>query len=155
MERDGEVGRRVLPHDVPFGLRVSDEVFFLTICAQHRGAAPLIPVAARILEAVNFYEVSARWAAPVFLVMPDHVHGLVRFPDTGRLRETVRAWKRWTARNLGVDWQDGFFDHRLRHDESREAKVRYIVENPVRGGLVGKPEDWPFVRFGGWDGQRA
>jgi hypothetical protein len=41
-------------------------------------------------------------------------------------------------------WQPGFFDHLLRHDESYAEKWDYVWRNPVRAGLVAKPEDWPY-----------
>jgi hypothetical protein len=41
--------------------------------------------------------------------------------------------------------QEGFFDHRIRSNESAEEKRQYILMNPVRAGLVARPEDWPYV----------
>ena len=49
-------------------------------------------------------------------------------------------------------WQGDFFEHRLRHDESRRQKAEYILANPVRRQLVLRPEYWPYVLFG--DGER-
>ena len=57
----------------------------------------------------------------------------------------MAPWKRHTARHTGVVWQKGFFDHRLRGDESFEEKASYIRMNPVRKGLAAKPEEWPYV----------
>ena len=57
-----------------------------------------------------------------------------------------------TAKELGIHWQDDFFEHRLRREESRRQKADYILANPVRAALVSRPEDWPHVYFG--DGQR-
>jgi putative transposase len=57
----------------------------------------------------------------------------------------VSKWKEWTAKALGVRWQRDFFEHRLREDESFREKSDYILANPVRAGLVEKPEDWPYV----------
>ena len=54
----------------------------------------------------------------------------------------------WTAKEIRITWQDDFFEHRLRHDESRRQKANYILENPVRKQLVSRPEDWPYVYFG-------
>jgi hypothetical protein len=42
-------------------------------------------------------------------------------------------------------WQREFFDHLLRTPESYERKWRYVLENPVRAGLVVKSEDWPYA----------
>jgi hypothetical protein len=67
--------------------------------------------------------------------------------------EVVADWKRFVARKTGVEWQKGFFDHRLRHDESFEEKAHYIRMNPVRAELVANPGDWPHVwSFDGRDG---
>jgi hypothetical protein len=41
-------------------------------------------------------------------------------------------------------WEEGFFDHVLRSDESYAQKWNYIRENPVRAGLVTSVEDWPY-----------
>jgi REP-associated tyrosine transposase len=51
------------------------------------------------------------------------------------------------ARELNVTgrvWQEEFFDHVLRSNESYSQKWEYVKENPVRAGLVKKSEDWPF-----------
>ena len=61
----------------------------------------------------------------------------------------MSKWKEWTCKEIGIVWQDDFFEHRLRHDESRREKADYILANPVRAELVGRAEDWPFVYFGG------
>ncbi len=60
------------------------------------------------------------------------------------IKKLIRNWKHWTAQNFGFRWQRDFFEHRLRSDESLDAKAGYILENPVRAGLVAKPEDWPY-----------
>jgi len=40
-------------------------------------------------------------------------------------------------------WQAEFFDHVLRSAHSYDQKWVYVRENPVRAGLVARPEDWP------------
>jgi hypothetical protein len=41
-------------------------------------------------------------------------------------------------------WQDGFHDHKLRTPEGEQRKWEYVCLNPVRYGLVARPEEWPF-----------
>jgi REP element-mobilizing transposase RayT len=41
-------------------------------------------------------------------------------------------------------WQAGFHDHKFRTPESETRKWEYICLNPVRRGLVERPEEWPF-----------
>ncbi len=39
-------------------------------------------------------------------------------------------------------WQRDFWDTQLRRNENYEEKWDYVLENPVRAGLVSKSEDW-------------
>ncbi len=59
--------------------------------------------------------------------------------------KAIRDWRRLVAKKAGVVWQDGFFDHRLRGNESYEEKAHYIRMNPVRAGLVTEPREWPYI----------
>jgi REP element-mobilizing transposase RayT len=126
---------------------VGDATYFITICCRERGRDQLCTpdVAAPLMTAMHHYREIQRWFVFLWLLMPDHVHGLIACPREERLVNVVAAWKRHTARHAGILWQKGFFDHRLRHDESFEEKAFYIRMNPVRAGLVAKPEDWPHV----------
>ena len=79
--------------------------------------------------------------------MPDHVH-LILTPLVDRhhivsLVEILKAIKGTSAhkinRQLGVHgpiWQEESFDRIVRSSESLDAKVAYILENPVRKRLV-------------------
>jgi REP element-mobilizing transposase RayT len=62
-------------------------------------------------------------------------HGV---PSTGahphEFTRIKRAWR----------WQDGFHDHKFRTPESESRKWEYVCLNPVRAGLVQRPEEWPF-----------
>jgi hypothetical protein len=44
----------------------------------------------------------------------------------------------------GQVWQEGFFDHLLRTNNSYSQKWNYVRENPVRAGLVKSAADWPY-----------
>ena len=81
----------------------------------------------------------------VVLLMPDHLH-LVVTPHLGRgITELVRSWKRHLARAYRVPFQRNFFEHRIRSHENFQAHCLYVWLNPVRAGLVNRPEDWPWV----------
>jgi len=45
----------------------------------------------------------------------------------------------------GRVWQPESFDHVLRSSESLDAKVQYVLENPVRLGLVQRWSDYPWL----------
>lgn len=58
----------------------------------------------------------------------------------------VGALKRWIRREVDArwKWQAGSFDRLLRREESAYEKWLYLEQNPVRAGLVGRSEDWPY-----------
>ena len=49
-------------------------------------------------------------------------------------------------RRISIDslWQKGYFEHVLRDDEAMSDAAKYILANPVRGGLCTEPRDYPF-----------
>ena len=99
-----------------------------------------------LFETVAYRNEHGIWFARLVLLMPDHVHFVVSFPDNGRrMQTTVSKWKEWTAKKSAIAWRRDFFEHRLRRDESARQKADCILFNPVRAGLVSKPEDCPFV----------
>lgn len=148
-------GREKLPHETPLGIVTEEATFFLTVCTRERGSTVLVEQnrPSMILDAVRQRNEGGIWFASVFLVMPDHVHGLIRFHHPSHpMEKAVLDFKRWTARLTGFHWKKDFFDHRLRNEESAREKADYILMNPVRAGLVRTPEDWPhrWVASEGW-----
>jgi len=72
--------------------------------------------------------------------------------ETYSFEEIVGAIKGASAHSVnkalkrsGTVWQDESFDHVVRFGESLERKIRYVRENPVRKGLVAKPEDYKWL----------
>jgi REP element-mobilizing transposase RayT len=85
-----------------------------------------------------------------FVVMSNHVHILVK-PQVA-LEQITKAIKGFTAREANKIlsrtghrfWQDESFDHWVRNDDQFYRILRYIENNPVKAGLVVRPEDWPW-----------
>lgn len=100
-----------------------------------------------VFQSFRFQNERQAWHASIVLLMPDHLHAIIAFDwETGDgMKEIIGNWKRFTARNLGIDWQRDFFDHRIRSEEDLANKWIYIRENPVRAGLVKSYEEWPHV----------
>jgi REP element-mobilizing transposase RayT len=147
--------RKYLPHEIPSWVDPQKQIYFITINCKKRfkNQLALPDVAGVLFETVRHRQEQLVWWPHLFLLMPDHLHALLSFPPSRKpLELVIRKWKEWTAKEAGIVWQRGFFEHRLRHDESRREKSDYILQNPVRQGLVARPEDWQFVYFG--DGKR-
>jgi putative transposase len=121
--------------------------FFITICCQKRGVNQLCQKHAAnvLLETARLYHDTGRWYLHLCLLMPDHLHALIGLDGDANPADVVRDFKRITARKGNIQWQRNFFDHRIRNDKSFADKADYILENPVRAGLVDKTESWEYV----------
>jgi REP element-mobilizing transposase RayT len=142
--------RRHLPH---FEGRHSP--LFITFTTQNRW--PLPEEARRLTLQHILHDHHKKMSLICAVVLPDHVHLLYypwNDPQGNRYSKTeiVGAIKSVSAHAInkrlgrkGAVWQDEFFDHVVRKDESIETKAQYILENPVRKGLCSHPDEYPFL----------
>jgi putative transposase len=97
-----------------------------------------------------------------FVVMPNHVHAIVWFPEDDQISEFVKEWKKRSSvqikrllrtdlesygRAINVDepvWQAGFYDFNIYSEKKLREKLEYMHNNPVTKGLVTHPSDWPW-----------
>ena len=92
------------------------------------------------------------------VVMPDHVHLILtplidlRKKRICPLHGILGAMKSFSSRAIhqrtgerGKLWRDESFDHVLWSSESLDAKIAYILANPVRAGLVSVAEEYPWL----------
>jgi REP element-mobilizing transposase RayT len=95
--------------------------------------------------------------AHAVVVMPEHVH-LLFTPlrdgggDPFTLIEIMQSLKGASAHTInrfmqrsGPVWEEESFDHVVRSYESMEQNIEYIRQNPVRRGLVSRPEDYRWL----------
>lgn len=104
-----------------------------------------------------------------YVLMPNHLHLIAG--TNAELQPIMRDFKRFTSRSihdlLKADgratllkwlsqateparrakgelalWQPGFHPQAIRTERVFRQKLRYLHENPVRKGLVTRPEDW-------------
>ena len=126
-------------------------VYFLTLCTQDRkrtlANAPIHEEFTRFSTQATDFLV---WVG-YFLIMPDHIHLFAGFcRESPALEKWIKALRGDLSKVLrqaegeGTHWQKGFFDHLLRSTESYRQKLEYVRQNPVRAGLVTRPEDWPY-----------
>ena len=120
--------------------------WFVTICTGEPKVNSLcVPKTAELLmKGIREYHQKFKWYADIAVLMPDHIHIIASVRQTVSLSEVIRSFKRWSARELKISWQRGFFEHRLRSYSSANQKFRYVLNNPVRAGLVKSFEEWPY-----------
>ncbi len=81
-----------------------------------------------------------------YCLMPDHLHILAQAGEHPKdLREFVRGFKSFCSVATPVAtnkltnnklWQRGFYEHILRKEENIAEFAEYILNNPIRKGLV-------------------
>ena len=124
-------------------------IVFLTVCSKRRKRIFANPEAHQTL--CDSWRQAENWLVGRYTIMPDHIH-LFCAPEL-LLPQTLEAWVRfwksnaarhWPHRNDAPIWQRHCWDTQLRRGESYDAKWDYVVENPVRAGLVARSQDWPY-----------
>ena len=92
-----------------------------------------------------------RIAVGRYILMPDHVHLFVALPEQDlTLEKWIQALRSVIGKQLlrlGAQkphWQESFFDHLLRSQESYSQKWDYVRMNAVRAYLCETPESWPY-----------
>jgi putative transposase len=154
--------------------RYDPPLYFVTLCTVRRKNVLANEIVHRAIIQYAERGIERNVASGRYVIMPDHIHLFVRGGPEFQLGLWVRGLKRVVAaavtggrggspgsnvsppaardggsynirdRRTQV-WQRGFFDHLLRNSESYGQKWDYLWMNPVRAGLVDKPEDWPFA----------
>ena len=143
--------RRTLPH-----MQHDNKPHFITFCTYLRRDLP--ENVRKIVLDCCLHDHEIKYLCYAAVVMPNHVH-MVFSPMVNKkalemysLAEIMDAIKGASAHkiNLALErrghiWQEESFDHVLRCSESLDGKVEYILQNPVRRGLVSRWEDYPWV----------
>ncbi|MEL6741474.1 MAG: class I tRNA ligase family protein, partial [Planctomycetota bacterium] len=144
--------RRHLPHWHKDG-----STYFITFRV---ATGELEPHERRIVLDACFHFQSDRHDTQLAVVMPDHVHLLIRplaKPDGSwwTPTELLHSIKSYTAhqinesrRTSGPVWQDESFDRIVRDEDEFREKWTYMLNNPVKAGLAGEPSAYPFTRAG-------
>jgi putative transposase len=144
--------RTEYPHHLPSFDYVGEHRYFLTFCCEGRARRfaddeAVSLVSAQFLRAANQEE----FAIIACCFMPDHAHlivqGLAERSDLKRFQSRAKQlsgyhYKRQHRCRL---WQRYGHERVLREEESTRTVVAYVLENPVRAGIVTTVHDYPHV----------
>ena len=135
---------------------------FFTVCLADRGATLLVDEIERLRAAVTATKAERPFGVKAWVVLPDHMHCVWEMPEgdadyamrwrliksrfsmglpPGRMRPSLVA-----RQERGI-WLRRFWEHHVRCEEELAACVRYCLNNPVKHGLVERPEAWPWSSF--------
>jgi|SRR5579862_1231089 len=141
--------RRRLPHYQP-----DNKIFFITFCTYQR--RELSEPARSIVLDVCLRGNGVLFELLGIVVMPDHVHlalkPLVTADGPVCIPRMMQAIKSTSAHRInrelghrGTVWQQESFDRALRREEELDRKIDYMLENPVRAGLVRSPLNYRWM----------
>jgi putative transposase len=140
-----------LEHLRPFD-HIGVHRYSLTFYTYHRRKLfleepPVALVRSQILRAAE----EECFAVSAYCFMPDHLHLLAHGEsggaDCARFRARAKHYSGYSyAKQYGVSlWQRSGYERVLGNDESTAAVAKYILENPIRAGLVKSVVDYPFL----------
>lgn len=142
--------------------RLPGAPIFFTVALAGRDSRLLADHIGDLREAVRLTRRERPFGIEAWVVLPDHLHCIWRLPEgdsdystrwrliksrfsrtlpTGPLRDSH------ILRNERGIWQRRFWEHHIRDAGDFMAHRRYCWFNPVKHGLVTRPEDWPFSSF--------
>lgn len=121
--------------------------YFITICTDRKKNLFVKNnyLIEKMIEVFNQTAGNQFFTVWVYCFMPDHLHILVEgINEYSDLKKFIKDFKQRTAywysreeSNAGNKlWQPGYYDHVLRKEEDTTEILRYILNNPVRNGLV-------------------
>jgi valyl-tRNA synthetase len=155
--RELTIHRRRLPH-WEFGGRT----YFITFRVGH---GVMSPVERRIAAKACGYWQGDRASIHLITVMPDHVHMLVTPLRRGdgswhTLSDLLQSIKGDSAKLInesrrctGPFWQDESYDRIVRDEHEFAERWSYMINNPVKAGLVDAPDQYEFIHSPEWASQ--
>ncbi len=131
----------------------SRQLHFLTFSCYRRQVKLSTPARRRVFEqALERVRRDYGLYVSGYVVMPEHVHLLVSQPERSLLSHAIQSLKQGVSRRLALRsrepfWQARYYDFNVWSERKRVEKLRYMHRNPVKRGLVAKPEDWEWSSF--------
>jgi putative transposase len=122
-------------------------ILFVTVCTKDR--KPILANERVHAVLIRVWPQAEQYRVGRYVIMPDHIH-LFCSPMSWEPENVKRwgaYWKRLATiqlRDLSPIWQRDCWDTQLRQVLRYDEKWEYVVNNPVRRGLVDAPEQWPF-----------
>ena len=89
-----------------------------------------------------------------YCIMPNHLHFIIRplvkssesYESLAKIMFSIKSYTANECNKIlvrkGRFWQHESYDHYIRNNEELNYYVNYILQNPVKAGLVSKPEQW-------------
>ena len=137
----------------PIHISIPNTVYFISVrCAGDSKPFAEQRICQAYLDVLEQKVNDLRFELFAYVIMPDHVHLLLRVPQNISLQKLMNHINGAASRKLNQlrgttgqkFWQGGFFDVRIRGLVDFAVKVNYIHNNPVKTELVQEAEQYQF-----------
>jgi putative transposase len=125
--------------------QLEGDLHFVTFSCYHRLGYLQTPGSRELFsEALARMSNGYKFEVKGYVVMPEHVHLLLSEPEKDLLSAGIKALKISVSKHAKERpfWQARYYDFNVFTQEKRLEKLNYMHWNPVKRGLVEKPEDW-------------
>jgi adenine-specific DNA-methyltransferase len=97
-----------------------------------------------VANAIKYFD-GKRYELDEWVVMPNHVHVLVKPFENYSISDITHSWKSFSANEInkninssGQLWMHESYDHIVRNEKAFRAIKNYIKQNPQKAGIVPK-----------------
>ena len=104
-----------------------------------------------MIEATLFYFDGKKYKLIGYVLMPNHVHILIKPLENNSLASIMHSLKSYTSHEAnkilertGKFWSKEYFDRYMRDHDHFIKTLNYVHNNPVKAGLCKKFFDWRF-----------
>ena len=160
---------------MPPRIRIQGCIYHITSVVQGRLPIFVRPsFVVPLFDSLNYYRYHHSFNLLGYVIMPDHLHLLILPFGESPVSDIMRDYKRFTSgritRQARVEcrtdwlekfesagdrseraefkvWQDGSWEQLVFTEKFLREKLNYIHSNPMRAGLVGNPDRYPFSSY--------
>lgn len=107
-------------------------------------------VACIVKDSLYYFD-NKRYDLTAWVIMPNHVHILIKVYKGESISKIMQSLKAHSARNInrtlgttGEIWMREYYDRYIRSGEHLDYCMNYIHDNPIKAGLCKRVEDWEF-----------
>ena len=138
-----------------------DSVYFITF--RTAKGFTLSDVAKNIAFASIKFHADKKYKLYSCVIMDSHVHSVLQpveesegvFYSIAQIMHSIKSYSANRIQRLlnkrGKIWQDESYDRIVRDDEEYLDQMDYVIYNPLKAGLVEKPEDYRWLFYEGSD----
>lgn len=113
-------------------------------------------IAELVSNSLHFFD-EQRYDLLAFCLMINHVHVVLtpllkaedRYYSLAQIMHSIKGYTAGKGNQVlgreGAFWQHESYDHYVRDKDELERVLAYVVNNPVKAGLVTDPHAWPWT----------